>query len=153
MKGPAVTPGYWNRPEATKESFINGWFRTGDIGRKDAKGYIFIEDRLKDMYISGGENVYPAEVENIIYELKEIKEVAVIGVPDEAWGEVGCAVVCLNKNQTLTYNQLKNHCSKNLAKFKIPFYLVVVALLPRSATGKVLKFELRDTIPAQLNHQ
>ena len=86
-------------------------------------------------------------------ELKEIKEVAVIGVPDEVWGEVGCAVVCLNKNQTLTYNQLKNHCSKNLAKFKIPFYLVVVALLPRSATGKVLKFELRDTIPAQLNHQ
>ena len=152
MKGPAVTPGYWNRPEATKESFINGWFRTGDIGRKDAKGYIFIEDRLKDMYISGGENVYPAEVENIIYELKEIKEVAVIGVPDEVWGEVGCAVVCLNKNQTLTYSQLRNHCSKNLAKFKIPSYLVVIALLPRSATGKVLKFELRDTIPARLNH-
>ena len=152
MKGPAVTPGYWNRPEATKESFINGWFRTGDIGRKDAKGYIYIEDRLKDMYISGGENVYPAEVENIIYELKEIKEVAVIGVPDKVWGEVGCAVVCLNKNQTLTYSQLRNHCSKNLAKFKIPSYLVVIALLPRSATGKVLKFELRDTIPARLNH-
>ena len=105
------------------------------------------------MYISGGENVYPAEVENIIYELKEIKEVAVIGVPDEVWGEVGCAVVCLNKNQTLTYDQLRNHCFKNLAKFKIPSYLVEVALLPRSATGKVLKFELRDTIPARLNHQ
>ena len=152
MKGPAVTPGYWNRPKANKESFVNGWFKTGDIGKKDSQGYIFIEDRLKDMYISGGENVYPAEVENILYELEEINEVAVIGVPHEKWGEVGCAVISFNEGKALTFEEIKTHCAKNLAKYKVPSFLVDVALLPRSATGKVLKFELRQTIPAQLNH-
>ena len=150
MKGPAVTPGYWNRPEANKDSFIDGWFKTGDIGKKDLKGYIFIEDRLKDMYISGGENVYPAEIENVLYELEEINEVAVIGVPDEKWGEVGCAVISFNDGKTLTYEDMTAHCVKNLAKYKIPSFMVGVSNLPRSATGKVLKFELRQTIPAQL---
>jgi fatty-acyl-CoA synthase len=151
MKGPAVTPGYWNRPKANEESFSNGWFKTGDIGKKDSNGYIFIEDRLKDMYISGGENVYPAEVENILYELEEIKEVAIIGIPDPKWGEVGCAVVCFNDGKELTLEEIRSHCAKNLANYKIPSFLVAMEILPRSATGKVLKFELRQTIPAKLN--
>ena len=151
MKGPAVTPGYWNRPKANEESFSNGWFKTGDIGKKDSNGYIFIEDRLKDMYISGGENVYPAEVENILYELEEIKEVAIIGIPDPKWGEVGCAVVCFNDGKELTLEEIRSHCAKNLANYKIPSFLVDMEILPRSATGKVLKFELRQTIPAKLN--
>ena len=151
MKGPAVTPGYWNRPKANEESFSNGWFKTGDIGKKDSNGYIFIEDRLKDMYISGGENVYPAEVENILYELEEIKEVAIIGIPNPKWGEVGCAVVCFNDGKELTLEEIRLHCAKNLANYKIPSFLVGMEILPRSATGKVLKFELRQTIPAKLN--
>jgi fatty-acyl-CoA synthase len=142
-RGPVVTPGYWKRPEANEESFVDGWFRTGDIGSKDADGYFYIEDRLKDMYISGGENVYPAEVENLLYEMPEIREVAVIGLPDEKWGEVGCAVVALKEGQSLSPEQLFDFCRPRLARFKQPHRVEFVSELPRNATGKVLKFELR----------
>ena len=144
MKGPAVTPGYWNRPKANEESFSNGWFKTGDIGKKDSNGYIFIEDRLKDMYISGGENVYPAEIENVLYQLPQIAEAAIIGIPDEKWGEVGLAFIVLKPNENLSDEDIINHCLKNLAKFKIPKSVVFIEALPRNATGKVLKRTLRE---------
>ncbi len=142
-RGPVVTPGYWKRPEANEDSFVDGWFRTGDIGSKDADGYFYIEDRLKDMYISGGENVYPAEVENVLYEMPEIKEVAVIGLPDEKWGEAGCAVVVVQEGHSLKPEQLFDFCRPRLARFKQPLSIEFVSELPRNATGKVLKFELR----------
>lgn len=143
IRGKTVTPGYWNRPDANASSFVNGWFRSGDIGRRDADGYFYIEDRVKDMYISGGENVYPAEIENLLYELDAIREVAVIGIPDPKWGEAGCAVVALKPGASLTLDALQAHCNERLARFKRPTRLEIVDALPRNATGKVLKFELR----------
>lgn len=145
-RGPVVTPGYWRRPEANAETFSDGWLRTGDIGSRDASGFIYVEDRLKDMYISGGENVYPAEIENVLYQLKEIREVAVIGVADERWGETGCAVVALQDGVEMTMEAILEHCRGQLARFKQPNHVVFVDELPRNATGKVLKFELRKTI-------
>ena len=146
VRGAVVTPGYWNMPEATAQAFAGDWFRTGDIGRKDAEGYLYIEDRLKDMYISGGENVYPAEVENVLYGHSSIAEVAVIGVPDPKWGEVGCAVVVVGGPGALTKTELIDHCANHLARFKHPAHLVLLEALPRNGTGKVLKHELRKMI-------
>ncbi len=143
IRGKNVTPGYWNRPDANASSFVNGWFRSGDIGRRDKDGYFYIEDRVKDMYISGGENVYPAEIENILYELAAVHEVAVIGVPDAKWGEAGCAVIVPKSGLAINLNEIKAHCQDRLARFKHPARLEIVDALPRNATGKVLKFELR----------
>jgi len=145
-RGPVVTPGYWRRPDANEDAFVDDWLRTGDIGSKDKDGYIYIEDRLKDMYISGGENVYPAEVENVLYELSDIREVAVIGVPDERWGETGCAVVALQDGAGLSADDIRAHCADKLARFKHPTHVVFTDALPRNATGKVLKFQLRESI-------
>lgn len=150
MRGPVITPGYWNNPKATAEAFVGDWFRTGDIGRKDAEGFIYIEDRLKDMYISGGENVYPAEIENILYGDEDIIEVAVIGVPDAKWGEVGCAVVVPSPGKSVDLARIEARCNGQLAKYKWPAHVVELEVLPRNATGKVLKFELRKSIPALL---
>ena len=150
MRGPAITPGYWNRPEANKESFVDGWFKSGDIGRRDKDGYFYIEDRVKDMYISGGENVYPAEVENVLYMMPQILEAAVIGVPDEKWGEVGCACVVLKEGQSLSLAEMTAQCAEHLATYKQPRYLHFMDMLPRNATGKVLKFQLRQTVPKEL---
>ena len=146
MKGANVTPGYWQRPEANAESFVDGWLKSGDIGRKDSEGYIYIDDRIKDMYISGGENVYPAEVENILYLLPQISEVAVIGVPDSKWGEAGCACVVLKEGEQLDLESLQAHCEKHLARYKHPHRLDLRDALPRNATGKVLKFILREEL-------
>ena len=143
-RGPTVTPGYWQRPEANAESFVDGWLRSGDVARMDAEGYIYLEDRVKDMYISGGENVYPAEVENLLYQLPQISEVAVIGVPDEKWGETGKAIVALKEGQSLSVNHILDFCQGKLARFKQPASVVFVDSLPRTATGKVKKFELRE---------
>ena len=142
IRGPNVTKGYWNNPEATADSFVDGWLKTGDAARTDQDGFVYIVDRHKDMYISGGENVYPAEIENILYQLKEIAEAAVIGVPDNKWGETGKAFIVLKPGMTLKNNTIINHCNKNLAKFKIPTVFEFVNILPRNATGKVLKREL-----------
>ena len=144
MRGATVTPGYWRRDDATEDAFCDGWFRSGDIGRLDPDGCLAIEDRIKDMYISGGENVYPAEVEAALYELPCIAEVAVIGVPDERWGEVGCAVAVLKAGESLTLDALQEHCATRLAKYKWPKRLEFLDLLPRNSTGKVQKFILRQ---------
>ena len=144
IKGPNVTPGYWKNEKATRESFHEGWLKTGDLAKFDEDGFVFIVDREKDMYISGGENVYPAEVENILYQLDEIAELAVIGVPDKKWGETGKLFVVLKENKELPEEKIITHCLKNLAKFKIPSEIVYVSELPRNATGKVLKRTLKE---------
>jgi fatty-acyl-CoA synthase len=143
VAGPHITPGYWNRPDATAAAFEGRWLKTGDAARIDDEGFVFIVDRWKDMYISGGENVYPAEVENVLYQLPQVAEAAIIGVPNEKWGEVGLAVIALKPDATLDRATLVEHCLKNLAKFKVPNDMTIVDLLPRNATGKVLKRELR----------
>jgi len=150
FKGACITPGYWRRPDANESAFEDGWFKSGDIGRMDDEGYIYIEDRIKDMYISGGENVYPAEIENILYEMDAIAEVAVIGVPDERFGETGCVVAVVKEGQNLTLDDIRNHVCDRLAKFKCPNYLHIIDILPRNGTGKVLKFELRQSVPKAL---
>jgi fatty-acyl-CoA synthase len=143
IKGPNITPGYWNKPDATKSSFTDGWLHTGDAARQDEEGFVYIVDRWKDMYISGGENVYPAEVENVLFQLPEVADAAIIGVPDERWGEVGKAIIVRKPDRQLEEGDVIQHCLKNLAKFKVPQSVTFVEALPRNATGKVLKRELR----------
>ena len=144
IRGPNVMQGYWNRPEATEEAFAGGWFHTGDLARMDEDGDLYIVERKKDMFISGGENVYPAEVENVIYELPQISEAAVIGVRDDKWGEVGKAVVALKDGISLTAEEIISYLKGRLAKYKIPKNVVFVDRLPRNAAGKVLKTVLRE---------
>ena len=144
VRGPNITPGYWNRPEATEEAFTDGWLHTGDAARVDEDGFYYIVDRWKDMYISGGENVYPAEVEDVIYQLPGIGEVAVIGVPDDRWVEVGRAIVVRKEGAAITDTEIINHCRANLARFKVPQSVVFIDEIPHNATGKVLKRELRE---------
>jgi acyl-CoA synthetase (AMP-forming)/AMP-acid ligase II len=120
-----------------------GWFRTGDIGRVDADGFVFVEDRLKDMIISGGENIYSPEVERVLAEHPAVMEVAIIGVPDDTWGEQVVAVVALQPDASATEEELIAFCQESLAKFKCPKSVEIVEALPRNPTGKILKRELR----------
>ena len=143
VAGPNITPGYWNKPDATASAFEGRWLKTGDAARSDGEGFVYIVDRWKDMYISGGENVYPAEVENVLYQLPEVAEAAVIGVPNDRWGEVGLAVIALKPGAALDRVQVQEYCVERLAKFKVPNDITIVEALPRNATGKVLKRELR----------
>ena len=160
-RGPNLFLGYWRRPEATAEVFVRPvepvtdadgyagwWFRTGDLARIDEEGFIYIVDRQKDMIISGGENVYPAEVEDVLYRHPAIAEVAVIGVPDERWGEVPKAVVVVRPGQPLSYEDLRMFCEGRLARYKIPKTMAVVDTLPRNAAGKVLKRVLQEQFVA-----
>jgi fatty-acyl-CoA synthase len=143
VKGPNVTPGYWNRPDANQSSFTDGWLHTGDATRIDEDGFYYIVDRWKDMYISGGENVYPAEVESVLHQLPAVAEAAIIGIPNEQWGEVGMAVVAVKPGHALTPAEIHAHCAANLAKFKCPRLIEFVDALPRNATGKIHKPTLR----------
>jgi fatty-acyl-CoA synthase len=143
LRSPTLSPGYWNRPDATEASRTpDGWFRTGDAGRFDEDGFLYLVDRIKDMYISGGENVYPAEVEAAIAELAGIADVAVIGVPDEQWGEVGAAYVVAS-SPSLTAQMVADHCRARLARYKAPKSVHLVAAIPRNASGKLQKHVLR----------
>lgn len=147
IMGPNVMKGYWNRPEATAEAIDKeGWFHTGDVGYLDDDGFLFICDRLKDMVISGGENVYPAEVESVLFKHDAIAEVAVIGLPDEKWGEAVTAVAALHKGQTLSLEELRDFAEPMLAKYKLPLNLHIVDVLPRNPAGKVLKFKLKEDL-------
>jgi len=143
IKGPNITPGYWNNPQATTKSFTDGWLHTGDAARQDDEGFVYIVDRWKDMYISGGENVYPAEVENVLFQIPDVADAAIIGVPSERWGEVGLAVVVRKPGATIDEGHVIRHCLGKLAKFKVPQSVAFTDVLPRNATGKVLKRELR----------
>jgi len=145
-KGPSVISQYFKRPEAQASSFVDGWLRTGDMGRFDDDGYLFIIDRKKDMFISGGENVYPAEVENCISGLDGVLQIAVIGVPDDKWGEVGAACIVKRPNANLTDQEVISFCSEKIARYKIPKHVHFFDALPLGGTGKVLKNELRKMI-------
>lgn len=144
IRGNNVIEHYWNKPEASASSFVgDGWFRSGDMGFFDADGFLTIADRLKDMIISGGENIYPAEIEQIIAELPDVSAVAIIGVPDRKWGEVPRAIVTLHAGQ-LSFDQLHAHLENRVARYKIPKSLIVVDEFPRTASGKIRKTELRE---------
>ncbi|MBV0913790.1 AMP-binding protein [Anianabacter salinae] len=144
LRGPNITPGYFDNPEATQAAFAkDGWLRTGDVGRRDADGFLWIVDRLKDMYISGGENVYPAEVERVLVEHPAVLEAAVVGVPDAKWGETGAAFLLLRPGQQIDPAALRAWCRDRLAAYKIPATLTVLDDLPRTAAGKVRKPDLK----------
>ena len=143
VRGPNVFPGYWRNPEATAQAFTeDGWLRTGDIAECDDEGFYRIKGRLKDMYISGGENVYPAEVEAVLHEHPSVDDAAVVGVPDERWGEVGVAFVVADG---ITDEQLLEWCSARLARFKVPKSVRFIGEIPRNGMGKVQKQELRES--------
>ncbi len=146
VRGPGVTPGYWQRPDATAETLeADGWLHSGDVAHCDDDGYYFIVDRWKDMFISGGENVYPAEVEQVLLQHPGVADVAVVGMPDERWGEVGCAYVCpAEGSQAPEEETLRTWCRERLAGYKVPKRFVLRDTLPRNALGKVQKQELRD---------
>jgi acyl-CoA synthetase (AMP-forming)/AMP-acid ligase II len=133
--------GYLGKPEATAETIVDGWVRTGDVGRLDDGGFLYLEDRVKDMIITGGENVYSPEVERVVAEYPGVAEVAVIGVPDERWGEQVKAVVA---GEQLDVDKLMEFCREHLAHYKCPRSVDVVEALPRNATGKILKRSLRE---------
>ncbi|KAA3614583.1 MAG: long-chain fatty acid--CoA ligase [Calditrichaeota bacterium] len=137
MKSPVVTPGYWNKAEATKAAITDDWFHTGDMVRRDEEGYYYVVDRKKNMFISGGENVYPAEVESFLYTNSAIKEVVVIGVEDEKWGEVGKAVIVLHAGKKLSEMDVLQFCAGKLAKYKTPKYVEFVVEIPKNEAGKV----------------
>jgi fatty-acyl-CoA synthase len=149
LRGPNIMKGYWNRPEATAEAIDSeGWFHSGDVGYLDEEGFLYICDRVKDMVISGGENVYPAEVESVLFAHESIAEVAVIGLPDEKWGEAVTAVVALHEGHTLTLEALREFAADKLAKYKLPIRMHTIDALPRNPAGKILKFQLRETLRA-----
>jgi len=148
VQGPNVMAGYWRRPQDTAAVLSDGgWLRTGDIGVADGEGYVQIRDRTKDLIISGGENVYPAEVEDALYQHPAVAECAVIGVPDDHWGEVGRAVVVLREGATADAADLLAFLTGRIAKFKIPKSVVFTDALPRTVSGKVLKSQLRSATP------
>ena len=142
-RGPNLFTGYWNRPEATAEAMSGGWYHSGDLGYLDEDGFLFIVDRKKDMLISGGENVYPTEVEQTIYGHEAVSEVSVIGIPHEKWQEVPCAIIVTKDGFELTEQEIMDYCAGQLAKFKTPKKVVFVDELPMSGAGKILKTELR----------
>ncbi len=145
MRGPAMCAGYWNQPEATAEAIRNGWFHTGDLGKVDADGHYSIVGRKKDMIISGGANIYPAEIEHLVQTHPAVAGVAVIGVPDAKWGEVPKALVELKAGAALTLEELNQFLADKLGRFKLPKYLAVVTELPRTpASSKVQKFILKE---------
>jgi fatty-acyl-CoA synthase len=144
LRGPVCTPGYWNHAKATAETIQNGWLHTGDLVRRDSEGYFYVAGRKKDMFISGGENVYPVEVEQYLGTHPSIREVAVIGVPDSKWGEVGKAFLALNAGETLSAEEVLQFCAGQLAKYKIPKHVEFLPELPKGDSGKILKRRLRE---------
>ena len=149
LRGPTVVRGYFNDPEATAAGFRDGWFATGDLGRLDDEGYLYVVDRLKDVIIRGGENIYAAEVEAALYEHPDVVEAAIIGIPDERYGEEVGAVVRARDGAALTEDDVRAHVAARLASFKVPTRVWITEdELPRNAAGKVLKRELRETLPA-----
>jgi len=144
-RGPNVMAGYWNQPEATRRVIDDaGWFHTGDVGYLDEDGFLFIVDRMKDMVITGGENVYPAEVESVLYDHAKVSDVTVIGLPDERWGEAITAVVVVADGEVLTLDELRDFGADRLARYKLPTRLETIDALPRNPAGKVLKYQLRE---------
>ena len=135
--------GYWNQPDATKETIVDGWFYSGDAGYFDEENYLFIHDRVKDMIVSGGENIYPAEVENALMSHEKILDAAVVGIPDEKWGEAVKAFVVLS-DSSLDEDQIISYTRTKIAGYKCPRSINFISELPRNPSGKILRRELRD---------
>jgi fatty-acyl-CoA synthase len=153
VRGPNVTAGYWNNPDATRAAFDDaGWFHSGDIAHRDEDGCYYIVDRLKDMIISGGENVYPAEVERVLAAYPGVLEAAVIGVPDPKWGETVLAVLTCETGTSPTLEDVRAFTGRHLARYKLPTRILVAEQLPRNASGKLVKSELRRWVDAQRQH-
>jgi acyl-CoA synthetase (AMP-forming)/AMP-acid ligase II len=150
-RGPHLFSGYWNNPDATRDSVRDGWFYTGDIAEVDEDGFIYIRDRSKDMIISGGENIYPAEVEDVLLGHAGVKEVGVIGQPSDRWGESPCAVIVRAENWQRSdaelVEELKTYVQSRLARYKQPRAFELIDVLPRNPSGKILKRLLRDRFP------
>ncbi len=146
VRGPHVMTEYWNRPEATAETLVDGWLHTGAIARMDDAGFVYIQDRIKDMIISGGENVYPAEIENLLQMHPQITEAAVIGQESEKWGESPFAIV-VRSDEALTEGDVLEYCNGRLARFKQPRAVAFVEEIPRNPSGKILKVILREQFP------
>lgn len=157
IRGPSVSPGYWNRPDANAESHRDGWFYSGDLARVDADGFYYLVDRKKDMVISGGENVFPIEIEQVLYGHPAIAEVSVIGTPDDKWGETVTAVIVPKEgagtDETALADDITAYARERLAGFKVPRRFHFAEELPRTATGKVRKVELRHTYTADAQHE
>jgi fatty-acyl-CoA synthase len=143
VRAPHVMQGYWNRPEDTRNTLRNGWLHTGDLGKLDDEGFLYIIDRKKDMLVSGGENIYPAEVERVVKELPGVEDVSVVGVPDEKWGEVPKAFIEKRPGYDLSAAEVIDHCRSELAGYKVPKQIEFIDQLPRTPSGKVLKRKLR----------
>ncbi|MDW3211130.1 MAG: AMP-binding protein [Reichenbachiella sp.] len=143
LSGPLVTPGYWRNEKATKEAIQDGWFRTGDLAKMDNEGFLYIVDRIKCMFISGGENVYPAEVERVLRQMPEIDEAAVVGVADTQWGEVGKAYLTAANGRLPDKDLITTHCAKHMAKFKIPKHIVWLEEMPKNDSGKIDRKKLK----------
>jgi len=144
VKGDTVTPGYWKRPEETAKAFKDGWLYTGDLAVLDREGYVNIVDRKKDMIVTGGENVYSTEVENVLYQIPQILEAAVFGIPDEKWGEAVHAAVVLKPGQEISAEEIIAFCKEHLARYKAPKSITFLHQLPRTGSGKIYKKGLRD---------
>ncbi len=141
--GPTVMSGYWNLPEKTKETIVDGVLHTGDLGFMDEEGYFYIVDRAKDMYRSGGENVYPAQIEKVLIDHPKIENVAIIGVPDDKWGEAGKAFIVCKKSETITKQEVDEFLTGKVAKYKFPAHIEIIDALPMTASGKIKKSELK----------
>jgi len=146
IKGGNVMSGYWNAPEATAAVLVDGWFHTGDMGHQDDEGYLYVDGRSKEMIISGGENIYPAEIENLLIESPDIAEASVIGKPDERWGEIVVAVVVPKPDSGLTGEQVLKLLDGRIARYKHPKEVVVVEALPKTALGKIRKEDVRQMV-------
>jgi fatty-acyl-CoA synthase len=144
VRGPIVMKEYWNRPEATNEAIKDGWFHTGDLARTDDEGFFYIVGRKKEMIISGGENIYPLEVEQVINQLPEVREAAVVGISDPRWGEVPVAFIAKREGASITEEDVKTYCLKFLAKYKVPKEIYFIDELPKNATGKIQKSSLPE---------
>ena len=143
VSGPILMNGYWRMPEETSKTIRDGWLYTGDIGYMDDEGFIYIVDRVKNMFISGGENVYPAEIEKVLLENPKVQDVAVYGVPDDRWGEVGKADIVLKKGAKMEENEIKEFLDGRIARYKIPKYVEFVPGLPKTAAGKIMRHKLK----------
>jgi fatty-acyl-CoA synthase len=144
INGPTLMSGYWNRPDLTAETIREGWLHTGDLARVDEEGYFYVVDREKDVYISGGENVYPAEIEKLFFIHPKVFDVAIVGVPDEKWGEVGKTYIVLKPGETMTQEEALEFLQGKVGKYKIPKYVEFVKELPKTASGKIQKFLLKE---------
>jgi len=136
--------GYWNRQDLTDEVIKDGWLRTGDVARMDHEGFVYIIDRKKDMYISGGENIYPAEIEKVLLSHPSVADAAVVGIPDEKWGEVGKAFIVVKEKHRATADEIRAYLEGRLAKYKVPKYIDFTGTLPKTASEKIRKYLLKN---------